>query len=134
MQIGKIKVKFVHVMMIIEEAFAWLRWTINNCRIIRNSWIFQPIEHVFDKISIFQFKKIKNICIQLCPSKSAIHILQVMINWKLVNPVDLKLWLKWTISACIGILFSFDWWIFKTNSNSKHLNTSVKKSSLETKY
>lgn len=61
MQIGKIEVEFV--MLIIEEAFAWLRWIINNCRIIRNSWIFQPIEHVFDKTSIFQFKKIKNGCI-----------------------------------------------------------------------
>lgn len=134
MQIRKIKVKFV--MLIIEEAFAWLRWTINNCRIIRNHEYFNPLSMFLIEYqsSNLNFKKIKNICIQLCPSKSAIHILQVMINWKLVNPVDLNIWLKWTISTCTDILFSFDWWIFKTNSNSKHLNTSVKRSSLETKY
>lgn len=57
-----------------------------------------------------------------------------MINWKLVNLVDFKIWLKWIISICIGILFSFDWWIFKINLNFKYLNISVKKLSLEIKY
>lgn len=127
MQIRKIKVKFV--MLIIEEAFAWPRWTINNCRIIRSHEYFNPLSMFLIEYQSSNLKRLKIYAYNCVP-----QILQVMINWKLVNSVDLNIWLKWTISACIDILFSFDWWIFKTNSNSKHLNTSVKRSSLETKY
>lgn len=82
MQIRKIKVELV--MLIIEQASLCMT-TMNYQHATAGSletheYIFQTIEHVFDKTSIFQFKKIKNGFIQLCSSKSAIHVLQVMIN------------------------------------------------------
>lgn len=98
MQIGKIEVEFV--MLIIEEAFAWLRWIINN-------WSLETHEY-FNPLSMSLIKHI-NLPIQKdqkwmhtwnCLSKSAIHILQVMISWRFVNPADLKIQLKWTISTC----------------------------------